>query len=101
LVQALHNFGDVVFLEEADGGDAGGSGGQAGMGVREGNAAEGDDWDVRFAGLAKRSEARGLGAGNVLLLENWGEDGEGCRLGGGLDYFCWGVTGDGDQRIWW
>jgi hypothetical protein len=27
-------FGDIIFLEEANGGNAGGSGGQAGLGVR-------------------------------------------------------------------
>jgi hypothetical protein len=29
----LHHFGDVVVLEEADGGDAGGSGGEAGLSI--------------------------------------------------------------------
>ena len=30
----LHDFGNFVFLEEADGGDAGGSGFEAGVGIR-------------------------------------------------------------------
>ena len=29
----LHDFGDVVFLKEANGGDAGGSGFEAGVGI--------------------------------------------------------------------
>lgn len=39
----LHYFFHVVFLKEADGGDAGGSGFEAGAGIRQRNAAERED----------------------------------------------------------
>jgi hypothetical protein len=52
-VQSLRDFGDVVFLEEADGGDPGGSGFEAGMSVRESDAAQGEDWDFCLACFAE------------------------------------------------
>ena len=44
-------FGDVVFLEEADGRDAGGSGFEAGAGVGQSDSAQSQDRDVCLAGL--------------------------------------------------
>ncbi len=97
-VQALHHFGDVVVLEEADGGDSGGSCGEAGVSVGQSNTAQGEDWDVWFARSFQCNEPCGA---CFFLLEDGGEDGEGCVVGGGLSHFFWRVTGDCDQRVSW
>lgn len=98
MAQTLCNFGNVVLLEEADGGDAGGPGCQAGVGIIQSNSTQRQDWDVRLAGFVEKVETRGAG---VFFFEYRGEDGEGCGAGGGLGYFCRGVAGDCDQGISW
>ena len=96
-----HNSGNVVFLEEADGGDAGSPGFEARVGIGEGDSAESEDWDFYLAGFVQHREARGLFGGDVFFLEDGSKDGEGCAVGGGLGCFRWGVTGDGYDRISW
>jgi hypothetical protein len=71
----LRDFDDVVFLEEADGGDPGGSGFEAGLDFGQSDTAEGQDWDIGAAGFTKKVQTRGLG---VFLFEDWGEDCERC-----------------------
>jgi hypothetical protein len=51
--QSLDNFSDVVFLEEADSGDACGTNGQAGTSVRESNSAKSEDRNIFQACLPK------------------------------------------------
>jgi hypothetical protein len=97
----LHDSGNVVFLEEADGGNAGSSGFEARTGIGEGDAAESEDWDFHLAGLVEHREARGLRGGAVFFLEHGSEYGEGCAVGGGLSCFRWGVTGDGNDWMSW
>lgn len=99
--QAEHNFGDLVFLKEADGGDTGGSGFEAGAGVLHGDSTQGQDRNFRLAGLAELIESCGMSFGGIFLFDDRGEDGESCCLRRGLGYFCWGVTGDYDQRNSW
>ena len=83
-VQRPYDLLDVVFLKEADGGDARGSRLKAAAGVRERDSTQGQDRDRCLAGLSELPEARGAG---VLLFEDRGQDGEGRALGGGLGYF--------------
>jgi len=45
---------DRVFLEEADGGDAGGAGLQARMRILQGYSSKGKHWNLGAAGLAER-----------------------------------------------
>ena len=66
--------GDVVFLEEADGGDASCAGFEAGFGILQGHSSEGENGDLSAAGLAEGFEALGIGSG---FFEDWGEDYEG------------------------
>ena len=97
----MDDSSDVIFLKESDAGDAGGSGFEAGVGVREGDPAESEDWDFRVAGFLKQREAAGRGSRSFLFFEHGGEDGKSCAVGGS-GYFPGGVTGDGDERIsWW
>jgi len=84
----LYDGGDVVFLEETDGGDAGGSGFEARARIGEGDSAESQDSDVRLAGPLQHREASGVRGAGVLFFEDGSEDGKGCAVGGGLGYFC-------------
>ena len=61
--QRAHDCGDVIFLEEADGGDAGCSGAQAGFGVLQSYSSECENRDFRAAGLAESVEAGGMAPG--------------------------------------
>src|SRR5580698_3187581 len=85
LAESADDFGDIVFLKETDGGDAGGSSGQAGAGVGKCDAAQGQDRDVGCAGFAECGESGWLGIRIAFFSEDWGEDGEGgclcCGLG--------------------
>ena len=94
----VHDGGDVVVLEETDGGDTGGSGCETGGGIFWSDSSQGEHRNVCGAGLAQPDQACGVSA---FLFENWSEDGEGRIAGCGLGYFCWGVTRDCDQRISW
>jgi hypothetical protein len=64
--------GYVVFLEETDGGYAGCAGFEAGVGILQSYAAQGQDWDFCLAGLAQSFEACGR---CVFFFEDWGEEG--------------------------
>ena len=99
--EGANDGGDVVFLEEADGGDAGGAGLQAGMSILQRYSSESEDWNFCATGLAEGFEAGGSGSGCVYFFEDGGEDGEDCLGGSGLGDLFWGVTGDGDQGIAW
>jgi len=90
--------GYVVFLEEADGGYAGGAGLQAGLGVLQSNSSQREDGDVGAAGLAESFQACGRCA---FFFEDGSEDGQGGLVGRGFGYFLRGVTGYGYQRILW
>ena len=97
----MDDCGDIVFLKETDRGDAGCAGVQAGFGVLQSYSSQCEHRDFGEAGLTKSVEAGGVGGGCVLFFEDGSEDGEGGGVCGGLGYFLWGMTGDGDQRIWW
>ena len=99
LAESADDFGDIVFLKKTDGGDAGGSSGQAGAGVGRCDAAQGQDRDVGCAGFAECGESGWLGIRIAFFPEDWGEDGEGGCLCCGLGCFCEGVAGDGDDGI--
>jgi hypothetical protein len=94
--QPADDCGDVVFLEEADGGDAGCSGLQAGFGILQSDPSEGEDGDFGATGLAESVEAFRAGSGGIFFFEDGGEEGHVRAAGCGLDDFFWGVTGDGD-----
>lgn len=100
-VQFADDGGDVIFLEEADGGDAGGAGLQAEMSILQRYSSEGEDWNLGATGLAEGFETSGCGSGCVFFFEDGGEDGEGGLSGSGLSDLFWGVTGDCDQGIAW
>jgi len=74
--QLADDIGDIVFLEEANGGDAGGSDLEAGWRVLERDASERENGNFVLAGLAKRLQSGCLRAGNSSFFENWGEEGE-------------------------
>jgi len=97
----MDDFGEVVFLEEADGGDAGCAGAETGFSVQQSDASQGEHWDIGTAGLAESFEAGRNGSGRVFFFEDGSEDGQVCTVGGGLNYFFRRVTGDGDQRVSW
>ena len=84
--QLFHDCGDLVVLEEADGGDTGGSGCEAGMNVRWRDPAKGEDWNGYLASFAEKFQARGAG---VPFFEDGSEDCEGRGAGGGALNFCW------------
>lgn len=67
------NFGDIVFLEEADSSDAGGSGFEAERCVVERNTSESQHGNFVLAGLAKAVEADGFGDGGGSLFEDRSE----------------------------
>ena len=96
--KATDGSGDVVFLEEPDGGDSGGSGIKTKHHVFEGDAAEADDGDGSPAGLTESVEARGCGAGSADFFENRGEYREVCAVDGGLSDLFRSMAGDGDNR---
>jgi hypothetical protein len=93
-----HHPGNIVLLEEANTSDSGSSGCQTGVRVSQCDPAQRQNRDVRLASLAEKFEACAKGA---FLFEDGTEDGEGCGVGGGLGYFCDGVTGDRDDWILW
>ena len=64
-------FGDLVFLEKTDGGDAGGSGFEAGGRIFKSNAAEGQDRNFVLAGLAKCFETYRWACWRSFFFEDW------------------------------
>ena len=55
------------------------------MSVGQRDPSEREDWESISAGLFQHGKTLG---GCVFFFEDGGEDGEGCVLRGGLDYFC-------------
>jgi hypothetical protein len=94
-LELLHYGSDIVFLEQADGGDSGGSGCQAGLSVGQSYASEGEEWDIRFARFAECGKA---GGAYFFFPEDWSEYRYGCAVDGGLGYVFGRVTGDCDLR---
>ena len=92
--------GDFILLEEADGGDAGGSGFEAGVGVMNSDASECEDEGWSAAGFPKSVQASRILLRRIFFFEHRGKDSEGGLVRGGCDDFLGGVTGDGDHRIW-
>jgi hypothetical protein len=92
--QFLHHRTNVIFLKQTNGGDPGRSGGQAGVSVRWSNTSQSQDRDGCLARFPKKLETPGLRA---FFFEDGSEDCKGRGAGGGLDYFFWGVTGDGNE----
>ena len=78
------DVGDVVFLEEADGGDSGGSRFEASLRIFQGHAAERQDRSFVLASLSQIFETCGVSLRGVPLLENRREQGEVSTLGGCL-----------------
>jgi hypothetical protein len=81
--QPPHYFRDVVLLEKADCGDAGGARIKTGACILECDPAQGKDGDLLPASFAQSIETRRAGWRGVLLFEDWGEDGEVSPLDGG------------------
>ena len=96
--QLFHDCGNVIVLEEADGGNPRGSCGETGMGIRERDPSQGQHRDVRAACFVQKGEAGGR---RVFFFEDGSEDGEGSGAGRSFGYLSWRVTGNSDQRIWW
>jgi len=92
--QRADDIFNFILLEEADGGDSGGAGVQAGTCVLECDAPQGENWNFRPAGFAQSAET---GGGTSYLFEYRGED---CNVGpfgfGAQDIFS-RVTGPGDH----
>ena len=101
-----------VPLKEADGSDAGGSGGEAGVGVFRGDASERKDRDwggsrarqvqkIETAALrdTRFVEAGGSKIGNDFFKDRAKKD-EGRRESVGVGDFVQGVAGDAHHRFW-
>lgn len=85
-------------MEEANSGDAGGPGFEAGRGVSGGDAAEGEDRDGvgEGAGLGQGGEAGGWG---VSLAEDGAEEDEAGRVEVGGEDLAARVAGAADDRV--
>ena len=64
-------FGDLVFLEKADGGDAGGSRLETGSRIFKSNAAESQDRNFVLARLAKCFETHRWAGWRSCFFEDW------------------------------
>ena len=53
MLDGIDNLGNVVFLKEADGSDAGGSSLEAGSSICESDSAQRENWHMDFAGLVE------------------------------------------------
>ena len=96
--QAWDNFLDVIFLKQADGGDACGSGLEAEEGVVESDASQGQNWNLVPACLAEGLEARGIADKGSFFFEDRSENSEvGMVLLSGPDFFR-RVARDGGKR---
>ena len=71
--EAADDFRDVMFLEQADRGDAGGTGFQAGGSVFERDASQSEHGDFVTAGAAESLETRWLLAWSIFLPEDRSE----------------------------
>src|SRR5579859_1343742 len=81
--QLALNFGDFVFLEQADAGDSGGARFRAGVRICNRDSAQREDWNFFLTGLLQECEARGC-HGSLFLFEDRSEDSEAGAVGGGL-----------------
>lgn len=95
--QLFYDGGNVVILEEADGGDARSSDCEAGVSVLQSDPPECENRDVGEACFVERLETGGR---RIFFFKDGAEHGEGCGAGRGFDYFCRRVTGDRDQGCW-
>jgi hypothetical protein len=85
--QFRYDIRDVVFLEEANCGDAGRSGLETRLDVFERHSSQGQDWNARFARFAKLRESGCFAAGGIFLFEDRPEDCKGRAGGFGFGYF--------------
>ena len=74
--QYADDFGDFVFLKEANRGDACGASIEAGASVIEGDAAQGEDGDVSAASFTQGFKTGGQRAGCVFFFEDRAKDSE-------------------------
>ena len=85
-VQYADDFGDLVFLKEANCGDACGARIEAGASVMQSDAPQGEDGDVNPASFTQGFETGGQRAGCVVFFEDRAKDSEagtiGCGAGG-------------------
>ncbi len=96
--QSLGHPGDIVFLEQANGGDAGGSGFETRRGVFQVDSTEGEHRNRGAAGLCEQSQTGGSCSGQIFFLEDGSKDGE-ARTGlCGLRNFFQRVAGDSGHR---
>lgn len=70
IAQLADDCGYVVFLEEANGGYAGGAGLEAGLGVVQSYSSQREDRDFFLAGLAKCVEALRVGSWCVSFFKD-------------------------------
>ena len=66
--------------------------------VRQGDPAQGQDWDFAWQASLRRSRPAGCAS---FFSKTGAKTAKVASLAGGFDYFCWGVTGDSDQGILW
>ncbi len=97
----LYHRAYVILLKQSDGRDPGGSGCEAGRGVRKGDPAEGQHRDTAFACQPKCLEAGGMTTRDIFLFEYGRKDREVAAVGCGLSYFFWRVTRHSDQWMSW
>src|SRR5258708_10014407 len=94
---------DSILLEQADGGDAGGSSVEARGGVFYADAAESENGDVRLAGIAQGGETCRwrvflLKRRSIFFFKHRSEDGEVGGLRFGAEDVGGSVTGDGHEK---
>ena len=99
--QFCDDFGEVIFLEQPNGGDAGGARFQARFRIFESDSAQGQNWNLRFAGFAELSQSCGVRIGHIFLFEDRGEDREGSSVGLGLLHFSGRVAGHSYEWCSW
>ena len=90
--------GNIIFLEEADGGDAGGSGFETRASVLQSDSAKGQNWNSLLARLLRARSNPSEAGGSILLFEHRGKYGEGrAAMACPRDFF-WRVTGNSLSR---
>ena len=99
--QRVDNVFDFILLEQANASDAGRSSLQAGGGVFQGDAAKGENADLRPAGFLQGIDASGLHAGSIAFSEDWSKNGEvdGLGLGLGANHLLLGVARGGHEEL--
>ena len=100
VAEATHGVGKVALLEEADGGDAGGTSAEAVGDIADGDSAEGEYGKISMVagGGAERIESEWRSRA-ACLLKDGREHGEVGTVGfGATDGFGCGA-GDGDEKV--